>query len=150
MPSTKYNLRLMKFNLVDQVIEQGEGRIVTIKELSKEEWFLRDHFPSFPIMPGVLMLESMVQAASALLYQGGGQEESGQDGGRLVLGEVKAVKYGAMVKPGDTLRVEVDVIKILEDGSFKCKGKGIVTGKDHKEEQTAVAGRFTMRTARLT
>ena len=57
----------MKFNLVDQILEREENRIVTIKQVSQAEEYLADHFPTFPILPGVMMLEAMVQAASALL-----------------------------------------------------------------------------------
>ena len=71
----------MKFDLVDQVLEQDEKRIVTIKQVTLAEEYLADHFPGFPILPGVLMLEAMVQAASKLLAP---------EGQRLVLGEVKA------------------------------------------------------------
>ena len=56
----------MKFDLVDQILEQEEGRIVTIKQVTQAEEYLGDHFPSFPILPGVMMLEAMVQAASKL------------------------------------------------------------------------------------
>ena len=95
----------MKFDLVEQIIEQTDGRIVTMKQVSKAEEYLRDHFPTFPILPGVMMLEAMVQAASCLCSE---------DGKRLVLGDVKAVKYGAMVRPGDCLEIEVTTIKSNE------------------------------------
>ena len=86
------------------------------------------------------MLESMVQAASRLLSP---------KGHRLVLGDVKAVKYGAMVRPGEALRIEVRVMKSHDDGSYTCKGTGTVISHHSQEEQTAVAGRFTIRPARL-
>jgi 3-hydroxyacyl-[acyl-carrier-protein] dehydratase len=130
----------MKFDLVDQVLEQEERRIVTIKQVTLAEEYLADHFPSFPILPGVLMLEAMVQAASKLLAP---------KGDRLVLGEVKAVKYGAMVRPGDTLRVEVIAGATTEDGTTPCKGTGTVLRGDSGETMKAVAGRFTMRSARF-
>tara|TARA_B100000959_G_C14976227_1_gene621623 strand:+ start:1187 stop:1582 length:396 start_codon:yes stop_codon:yes gene_type:complete len=130
----------MKFDLVDMVLEQEAGRIVTIKQVTLAEEYLADHFPSFPILPGVLMLEAMVQAASKLLAP---------NGERLVLGEVKAVKYGAMVRPGDSLRVEVTAGATKEDGTTPCKGSGTVLRRDSSETMTAVAGRFTMRPARI-
>jgi len=130
----------MKFDLVDQVLEQDENRIVTTKQVTLAEEYLADHFPSFPILPGVLMLEAMVQAASKLLA-GAGE--------RLVLGEVKAVKYGAMVRPGDTLKVEIVAGATKDDGTTPCKGTGTVLKGDSDETMTAVAGRFTMRPARI-
>ena len=131
----------MPFDLVDQVLEQENDRIVTLKKVSPSEEYLADHFPSFPIMPGVLMLEAMVQAAVRLLSK---------DGERLVLGRVKAVKYGAMVKPNDSLRVEVNVITSNADGSVTCRGTGTVLREDSTETKTAVAGRFTIRPVRST
>ena len=130
----------MKFDFVDQVLEQDEKRIVTIKQVTLAEEYLADHFPGFPILPGVLMLEAMVQAASKLLAP---------EGQRLVLGEVKAVKYGAMVRPGDSLRVEVTAGATKDDGTTPCKGTGTVLRRDSEETQTAVAGRFSMRPARI-
>ena len=130
----------MPFDLVDQVLEQEEDRIVTIKQVTMAEEYLADHFPGFPILPGVMMLEAMVQAASRLLAP---------DGQRLVLGEVKAMKYGAMVRPGDALRVEITSGATDSDGSTMCKGTGTVLRRDCKKTLTAVAGRFTMRRARI-
>jgi 3-hydroxyacyl-[acyl-carrier-protein] dehydratase len=130
----------MKFDLVDQVLEQGEKRIVTLKQVTLAEEYLADHFPGFPILPGVLMLEAMVQAASTLLAP---------EGHRLVLGAVKAVKYGAMVRPGDSLRVEVTASATKENGTTPCKGTGTVLRRDSEQIETAVAGRFTMRPARI-
>ena len=129
----------MPFDLVDQVLEQDNDHIVTIKKVLPSEEYLADHFPSFPIMPGVLMLEAMVQAAVQLCSK---------DGERLVLGQVKAVKYGAMVKPNDTLKVEVRVIASNADGSATCKGTGVVLREGKNESETAVAGRFTIRPVR--
>mgnify|MGYP001189009116 CR=1 FL=1 len=140
MGSPPYNPHLMKFDLVDQILEQSETRIVTIKQVSQAEEYLGDHFPTFPILPGVMMLEAMVQAASRLCSR---------DGSRLVLGEVKAVKYGAMVRPGDRLQIEITTDKSNDDGSFSCKGKGIVHRNDTTDTETAVSGRFTIRPVQL-
>ncbi|MDP6677218.1 MAG: hypothetical protein QGI29_06600, partial [Pirellulales bacterium] len=91
--------------------------------------------------PGVLMLESMVQAASLMVSNAGS---------RQVLGEVRALKYGTMVKPGDQLKIEIQKIKSNDDGSTTCKGVGTVSKKNSTgETQTAVAGRFTIRPVRM-
>ena len=57
----------MHFDMIDHVAEQTEGRIVVHKTVSNAEEYLLDHFPGFPVLPGVLMLETMVQAARRLL-----------------------------------------------------------------------------------
>lgn len=133
----------MKFELIDHIKAQDEGHIKAFKQVSAAEEYLGDHFPGFPILPGVMMLESLVQAARALLQDG---EEH-----RLVLGAVKSVKYGAMVRPGERLQVEVTALKRNELGEWACKGKGIVLreGSDSASGETAISGRFTMRPIRV-
>ena len=131
----------MKFQLIDAVVEQTSDRIVAIKQVSLAEEYLADHFPSFPVLPGVMMIEAMVQAARMMLPKDQ----------RLVLGEVKALKFGNMVRPGQALRVEVTFSKRNDDGSFTCKGSGAVLSPNshaQAELETAVSGRFTMRPVR--
>lgn len=133
----------MRFELIDHIQERGEAHIKAVKQVSAAEEYLGDHFPGFPILPGVMMLESLVQAARALLQ--------GDEDHRLVLGAVKSVKYGAMVKPGERLQVEVTAIKKDDQGHWSCKGKGIVLRSDTESSsgETAISGRFTMRPIRV-
>lgn len=138
----------MHFDLVDAVLEQSPERIVTVKNVTAAEEYLQDHFPSFPVLPGVLMVEAMVQAGRRLLA-----ERSGNP--RLVLGQVRALKYGSFVRPGETLRVEVVIHKTNADGSFELKGEGQVVSRTaaaatEQVPRTAVSGRFTMRPLVLT
>ncbi len=137
----------MKFILLDDILEQTPDRIVVLKQVSLAEEYLADHFPTFPVLPGVLMIETMVQAARSMLRDRGDA--------RLVLGEVKALKFGSMIRPGETLEVEVTLVKPLEDGSYACKGIGRVRRIRSEENETslptgetAVSGRFTMRPIR--
>lgn len=126
----------MTFNLVDRIlaIEPG-GRIVTAKNLTAAEEYLRDHFPEFPVMPGVLMIESMVQAAAWLVRVSTDFQFS-----MICLAEVRNVKYGAFVHPGQRLDIEVEAIKI-EQNTARFKGVGRVAGV----EAANVTGRFTLR-----
>ena len=131
----------MKFKLLDTILDQSPDRIVAIKQVSLAEEYLADHFPTFPVLPGVMMVETMVQAARQMLADRGDP--------RLVLGEVRALKFGSFVRPGEALEVEVTVSKVLDDGAFLCRGSGRVRrhaagGRD----ETAVSGRFTMRPIR--
>jgi len=111
----------MKFYLVDRIehIELGK-RIVTTKALSLAEEYLADHFPAFPVLPGVMMLEAMVQSAAWLV-------RLAQDFARstIVLSAAKNVRYASFVAPGDVLRCEMDALSITED-SAKFKGTGFV------------------------
>ncbi|MCA9292128.1 MAG: hypothetical protein KDA25_13430 [Phycisphaerales bacterium] len=128
------------------VLEEPD-HLVAVKYVSRAEEYLGDHFPTFPVLPGVMMVEAMVQAARRML--------SSRASGRLVLGEVRALKFGSFVRPGEALEVDVRVSKDHGDGTFQCRGSGRVirnasgpAGSDPSE--AAVSGRFTMRPLRTT
>lgn len=135
----------MHFNFIDTTAELSDDRIVTLKSVTSAEEYLRDHFPSFPVLPGVFMLESMVQAARALLA---GRDEACH---RHVLGEVRALKYGTFVKPGDTMRIEVTLHKDEGEGRYAMKGEARVvtrSGEPVENPPVCVSGRFVMRPVR--
>ena len=130
----------MKFELIDQILESSPDRVVAIKNVSSAEEYLADHFPSFPVLPRVFMLEPMLQAARCLLAERGAHQ--------MMLGEVRALRYGTFVRPGETLKVDVQLQKSV-DGVFTFKGNGFrVLPGDLGEPATAVSGRFTMRPAK--
>lgn len=140
----------MRFCLIDQVLEIGPDRVVALKNITTGEEYLQDHFPSFPVLPGVLMIETLIQAARRLLAQ------SDPGGERFVLGAVRGLKYGNFVRPGDGLRVEVEVVSRDEDGAVQMKGTGRVIrpvglngDASWGDAPISVSGRFTMRPARL-
>jgi len=136
----------MHFSMVDRVLERSDDAIVTLKHVSAAEEYLQDHFPTFPVLPGVMMLESMVQAGRELLDPGGGANPP------IVLGRVRALKYGRFVKPGDSLRVSVQVSKRLEDGSVELKGEARVVSPEAaggEDPAIACSGKLTMRAARV-
>jgi 3-hydroxyacyl-[acyl-carrier-protein] dehydratase len=141
----------MRFELVDRILEIGPERIVTLKQVSMAEEYLQDHFATFPVLPGVMMLEAMVQAGRHLA------EHLGHPlgGTPLVLGRVRALKYGQFVKPGAGLRVEVTLVR-REGDSYDLKGEGSVVEPRRPQADEAmtsvalaVSGRFTLRPARL-
>ena len=132
----------MHFRLIDTVLERGSDRAVAIKNVTAAEEYLGDHFPGFPVLPGVFMVEALTQAARAVL------EKRGMP--RMVLGEVKALRYGSFVRPGETLKVEVTLDKVREDGSavFKAQGTVLRDGTDPAAAETAVSGRLILRALR--
>ncbi len=131
----------MHFDFVDRVLELDDDRIVTLKTVSMAEEYLQDHFPSFPVLPGVFMIESMVQAARKLL------EHRDPALSRHVLGGVRALKYGTFVSPGNTMRIEVALRKQAEPGVYEFKGGAVVLDLSDPEAATpsCVSGRFSMR-----
>ena len=120
----------MKFNLVDRIEHLSDERIVAVKYVSLAEEYLADHFPTFPVLPGVMMLEAITQAAGWLLHRRHKFARS-----MVVLKEARNVKYGTFVAPGQFLRVEVEWVKPTESGAvFKATGS--------VGSAQAVAGRF--------
>jgi 3-hydroxyacyl-[acyl-carrier-protein] dehydratase len=108
----------VKFNLIDKVERLSDERIVAVKYVSLAEEYLADHFPTFPVLPGVMMLEAITQAAGWLLHHRRGFGRS-----MAVLKEARNVKYGSFVAPGNFLRVEVDFLRDTDAGaSFKAAG----------------------------
>src|SRR5215469_1998401 len=95
------------FLLVDRIEELEAGRIVGIKNVTVNEPFFNGHFPNFPVMPGVLIVEAMAQVAGVLVLS---QIEDRKN--KLVfLAAVEEAKFRKPVRPGDQLRIEMKVAK---------------------------------------
>ena len=108
----------MTFNLIDKIEHLTDDRIVAVKQVSLAEEYLADHFPTFPVLPGVMMLEAITQAAGWLLHHRTNFAKS-----MAVLKEAKNVKYGQFVAPGEVLRVTVEFVKATDAGAtFKATG----------------------------
>lgn len=149
----------MHFRLVDQILECGPDRAVTVKNVTLAEEYLQDHFPGFHVLPGVFMLEALVQSARLVLEA---RDRTKGDGipRRMVLGGVRALRYGNFVRPGEGLRSEVIVDKETDDGSVVFRGSATVLRHSQtataasatsaiSSSDTAVSGRFTMRPVRM-
>ena len=97
----------MRFTLIDRIDAFEAGKSLRgSKFLALGEEYLADHFPSFPVMPGVLMLEALVEAA-AWLWRATSQFEHSV----IVLREAKNVKYGTFMQPGRKMEFTVEVLK---------------------------------------
>jgi 3-hydroxyacyl-[acyl-carrier-protein] dehydratase len=95
------------FLLIDRVIELSrKQRIVAIKNVSANEPFFTGHFPGFPIMPGVLIVEAMAQAGGALLLT----EVPDREDKLMVFTGIERARFRRPVVPGDQLRIEVEVL----------------------------------------
>lgn len=113
----------MRFTLIDKITELKAGQSVTaVKNLSLAEEYLADHFPGFPVMPGVLMLEAMVQAGAWLMRYTEDFQYSA-----VLLKQARAMRFNSFVVPGQTLTVNVTVQKW---GPRECvlKAAGSVEG----------------------
>ncbi|MGL6072867.1 MAG: 3-hydroxyacyl-ACP dehydratase FabZ family protein [Fimbriiglobus sp.] len=124
----------MQFQLIDRIDAHEPGKFLRgCKFLALGEEYLADHFPRFPVMPGVLMLQTLVEAASWLWRITSNYEHS-----VVVLREVKNVKYGTFMLPGRRMDIAVDWHK--QDGdSVTFKGKA----SDDAGQQT-IAAMFTL------
>src|SRR2546427_4044585 len=125
----------MRFHLVDRLLELEPGKkIRMVKNLTLAEEYLADHFPRFPVMPGVLMLQTLVESAAWLLRVTEGYRHS-----VIALREVKNVKYGSFMEPGKSLVTTIEAseaLGIAAEVTFKGKGE--------TEGQSSVSARFTV------
>jgi len=123
----------MKFVLLDRIVELEPGRrIRAVKGLTLAEEYLADHFPTFPVMPGVLMVEALVQASAWLVRATENFAHS-----QVLLREAKNVIYKSFVSPGRALELEVTARRIEADTS---EFEGV--GRCGEEEM--VRGRWTL------
>lgn len=123
----------MKFLLIDRISEiEPHKSISAIKNLTMAEEYLADHFPGFPVMPGVLMLETLVQAGAWLIRHSEDFKHS-----TILLKEVRAIRYNNFVSPGNTLRVQMTVRK-HEGAIWEFNGNGTVN------DTSAVSARISL------
>lgn len=95
------------FLLIDRVVEMTRReRIVALKNVTVNEPFFQGHFPGYPIMPGVLMVEAIAQAGGALLLT----EIADREQSLMVFSGIERARFRRPVVPGDQLRIEVTVV----------------------------------------
>lgn len=124
----------MYFSLIDKIDELTPGEsIVATKSLAMSEEYLRDHFPKFPVMPGVLMIEAMTQASAWLLRATENFAHS-----IIVLKETKNVRFGQFLQPGQTLVVTSRLVE-NDDEKAVFKAQGAIEGQVRIRAQLALA-----------
>lgn len=114
----------MRFSLIDRITEIKPGHEISgVKALSLAEEYLADHFPSFPVLPGVLILEALTQASAWLIRASEGFEHS-----IVLLKEAKRVRFGQFVEPGQVLQVKAEIIS-QDDRFTELKAEGSLDGR---------------------
>jgi 3-hydroxyacyl-[acyl-carrier-protein] dehydratase len=135
LEANDFGSRDMRFNLIDRILDIEPGkRIRIVKNLTLAEEYLADHFPTFPVMPGVLMLETLVEAGAWLLRLSENYRHS-----VIVLRDAKNVKYGNFMQPGWSLVVTVELVEGEKDSS-----EVVFKGKGESEGTSTVSAKFTL------
>jgi len=112
------------FLLVDEIVEQSDDRILCRKQFTGDEFWYRGHYPKFPLTPGVLLCEAAMQAGAVLLSKFASEGQ----GGVPVVTRMNNVKFKSMVRPGDAVDLEVELVERMADAFF-MNAKVTVDGK---------------------
>jgi len=123
----------VRYSAIDEILDLQPGEAIkAIRRLNPNEDYLQDHFPQFPVMPGVLMLESLFQASAWLVRK---SEEFAHS--VVLLKETRQVKYGCFVKPGQVLTIVAKILKQTENLT-------VVQATGEVDNTLAVSGKLTL------
>ena len=115
------------FLLVDRVVDYKKGKSLTaIKNVTANEPFFPGHFPHHPVMPGVLIVESIAQACALLASRDLGEESS--DKRVYYFTGIDKARFKQPVEPGDTIDINVHVLRRIKN-MWKCSGEATVKGQ---------------------
>jgi 3-hydroxyacyl-[acyl-carrier-protein] dehydratase len=112
------------FLLLDEIVEQGDARIVCRKRFTGEEFWYAGHYPAFPLTPGVILCEAAMQAGAVLLSK----IAPSTPGSVPVATRANNVKFRNMVRPGDTIEITAELVERMADAFF-LNAKVTVDGK---------------------
>ncbi|KPK39188.1 MAG: hypothetical protein AMJ65_11895 [Phycisphaerae bacterium SG8_4] len=114
----------MRFILIDKVVSLEAGKqIKAVKNVSLSEEYLADHFPTFPVLPGVLLLEGLIESASWLV-----RESENFTHSMILLEQARNVKYKSFLAPGAQIQYTVDA-KTIEENVSNFVGVGVSQGE---------------------
>lgn len=99
--------------LVDEIVEQSDDRILCRRTFRADEYFFQGHYPGHPLVPGVILCESAMQAGAILLSR-----FVAEGSGVPVATRLSDVKFKQMVRPGDTIEMDVTLKERLADAFF--------------------------------
>jgi 3-hydroxyacyl-[acyl-carrier-protein] dehydratase len=123
----------MRFILIDKIISLQPGKeIKTLKGLSLAEEYLADHFPAFPVLPGVLLLQGLIESASWLVRKTENFAHS-----MILLEEAKNVRYKSFLAPGSQIEYTVQA-KDIEENLSSFSGLGVSAGEQIVEAKFAL------------
>jgi 3-hydroxyacyl-[acyl-carrier-protein] dehydratase len=127
------------FLLVDRVLELGKGKTIkALKNVTMNEPFFEGHFPHRPVMPGVLMLEALAQAAALLAFDA--LDTSPSDDMVYYFAGIDGARFKRPVEPGDQLILDVELLR-MKAGIFKFKARASVEGELAVEAELTCAMR---------
>jgi len=114
----------MKFILIDKVVALEPGRRITaVKNVTLAEEYLADHFPTFPVLPGVLLLEGLIESASWLV-----RETEKFAHSMILLEQARNVKYKSFLAPGSQIEYNIEA-KIIDENISSFSGFGAADGR---------------------
>ena len=114
----------MRFILIDKVVSLEAGKqIKAVKNVSLSEEYLADHFPTFPVLPGVLLLEGLIESASWLVRKSENFTHS-----MILLEQARNVKYKSFLAPGAQIQYTIDA-RTIEENVSSFVGVGVSQGQ---------------------
>ena len=109
------------FLFVDEIVSADDEGSVSTRKFTDEDFFFKGHFPEYPVVPGVILVETMAQAGGAALSF----QKKFKEGSLFFLGTVDKVKFRRQVRPGDTVRMEIKNLRV-SDRMIKQSGQAFV------------------------